>query len=389
MRRKLCTVNKCRKWKDLNENGVCPDHINSPNDQPEDVCKCSKCNNDVNENDAAINCDLCNKWFHRCCTDIKPDIYDLIDPEQEESPKGFQWYCDSCLPAITTLINNFRAKKDAGTHSVSTAVQFNCSKVPVCEDFRHGVCVHGMSGRKEVGEKKACSFRHPKECIKFCQFGMDPEFGCTDLECRFLHPVLCRYSLRSSYCDNEKCTYTHLKGTKRKHPTPNSLQAAVGARQGQQKKVGSRQNNQFSKYDPRSLGFRSYAQNKRLIREQERYPEQQRGNDCDFHYDESEFPHFNTIPTQQVDQKTNAHQSSEICKPTEDQTFLELLNIVKSIQQSQTSLENKFQEEIQALRRMIPPQIPPQIPSQFQNPQFSQILNQLHPQQNQFLNPQC
>ena len=177
---------------------------------------------------------------------------------------------------------------------------------------------------------------------------MNPEYGCTDLECRFLHPVLCRYSLRSSYCDNEKCTYTHLKGTKRKYPSPNSLQTAVHARQDQQKNLGPRRNNQFSKYDPRSLGFRSYAQNKRLIREQESYPEQQHVNDCDFHYDESEFPHFNTIPAQQVDQKKKSHQSSEIRKPTEYQAFLELLNVVKSIQQSQATLENKFQEEIQA-----------------------------------------
>ena len=72
--------------------------------------------------------------------------------------------------------------------------------------------------KKTVGDRTSCSFRHPKKCTKYCQFGTEPSYGCTNPECncKFLHPILCRYSVISSHCNNDSCTYTHLKGTKRK-----------------------------------------------------------------------------------------------------------------------------------------------------------------------------
>ena len=35
--------------------------------------------------------------------------------------------------------------------------------------------------------------------------------------CKFYHPILCRYSVRERLCTNEKCTFVHLTGTRRHH----------------------------------------------------------------------------------------------------------------------------------------------------------------------------
>ena len=100
---------------------VCPDRIAMNDEIVEEVCECFICSIVVNENDAAINnCELCNKWFHRNCTDIKQPLYDMLDPEQGDPRNGIQWYCETCLPTITTLIANFQKQRDAQTQIVST-----------------------------------------------------------------------------------------------------------------------------------------------------------------------------------------------------------------------------------------------------------------------------
>ena len=103
MTRTTCKISKCRKWKNLNDNGVCPDHTSANHTDEQEICKCNTCSLVVNDNDLAINCELCNEWCHISCSTIGQTLYELIDPEEGDPPVGFQWFCDTCLPNIDNL----------------------------------------------------------------------------------------------------------------------------------------------------------------------------------------------------------------------------------------------------------------------------------------------
>ena len=86
---------------------------------------------------------------------------------------------------------------------------------PTCQKYIRGSCPHGISGKTPVNGQ-ICSFRHPKRCMKFCRNGPYSKYGCDKgRECQYMHPVLCKYSLKFRKCTNLRCKFTHLKFTKR------------------------------------------------------------------------------------------------------------------------------------------------------------------------------
>ena len=53
-------------------------------------------------------------------------------------------------------------------------------------------------------------------CSKFLQHGTRQPHGCNrGKSCKQFHPLMCMDSLKKSECLNEKCTYNHIKGTRR------------------------------------------------------------------------------------------------------------------------------------------------------------------------------
>ena len=88
------------------------------------------------------------------------------------------------------------------------------AKADVCPLYKKRQCPHGPSGQDEI-EGKVCQYTHPRKCLKFCRFGKR-KGGCTKgNSCKYYHPVLCKFSVKSNRCLNPECTYTHLKGTMR------------------------------------------------------------------------------------------------------------------------------------------------------------------------------
>ena len=86
---------------------------------------------------------------------------------------------------------------------------------PTCQKYIRGSCPHGISGKTPVNGQ-ICSFSHPKRCMKFCRNGPYSKYGCDKgRECQYMHPVLCKYSLKFRKCTNLRCKFTHLKFTKR------------------------------------------------------------------------------------------------------------------------------------------------------------------------------
>ena len=79
----------------------------------------------------------------------------------------------------------------------------------ICSFYRRGNCRFGISG-------KGCSRSHPKPCRKLLQHGNKGPRGCSEgSKCPKFHPQICSSSLTRGECLNEKCTFPHVKGTRR------------------------------------------------------------------------------------------------------------------------------------------------------------------------------
>ena len=77
--------------------------------------------------------------------------------------------------------------------------------VPICRHLKAGKWKFGIKGKNNEGK---CPFRHIPKCNKF----MRNAKGCSDKECKFLHPFVCRLPyLNSGRCERSDCTFAHIK----------------------------------------------------------------------------------------------------------------------------------------------------------------------------------
>ena len=86
----------------------------------------------------------------------------------------------------------------------------------ICSLYRIGTFPHGLYGNKLVNDKK-CELERPKSCRRYMAYGSRGPRGCRPgSNCTLYHPVLCRYSVKDRICTNQNCSFTHLKGTRRR-----------------------------------------------------------------------------------------------------------------------------------------------------------------------------
>ena len=96
--------------------------------------------------------------------------------------------------------NDYRDRSDQRVEAIRTHI---------CSFYRRGTCRFGISG-------KGCSRSHPKPCRKLLQHGNKSPRGCSEgSKCPKFHPQICSSSLTRGECLNEKCTFPHVKGTRR------------------------------------------------------------------------------------------------------------------------------------------------------------------------------
>ena len=93
----------------------------------------------------------------------------------------------------------------------------NLNKAKICKFYAKGSCKHGRKGSN-------CKFQHPEVCRKLLKFGNKSQKGCNKgTKCSKFHPRMCSSSIINKVCFNHRCTYTHVKGTKRNKDHLNSL----------------------------------------------------------------------------------------------------------------------------------------------------------------------
>ena len=194
--------------------------------------KCPKCRTFYSvgiDDTPTVSCSSCDQGAHDSCyKDLGPILVDY---------PGVKYLCSRCVdskPTRKATTVDATPSLDSIVHGRDTSLphssSFNHTEIqhddeerdedslPICEKYRRGSCPHGISGRTLFNGKK-CDYSHPKRCQKFCKYGPDSREGCEKgRDCDLLHPILCRYALRSKMCLNLQCKFTHIKGTKRIKP---------------------------------------------------------------------------------------------------------------------------------------------------------------------------
>ena len=358
MTRRSCTADGCKKYKNLDADGFCPNH-KSDDSVTEDNSECSKCKTDVGDDDEGIQCDLCLNWYHLKCTDLTTDSYKCFT---DDTVIGIKWFCEKCVHKIENLISQIQtsqnnnvvpphdgiknnAKDPASSSSISAA------RIPTCENYRHGTCLHGISGKKVVDDKM-CPFRHPRKCIRYCRFGSGNSKGCSNFECKFFHPILCRNSVKEGICLKDDCTYTHLVGTRRTMRNPVNYPD-----------YGFPLHNE-SRYQYRYPGNSNYnhtgMQREKYTVKNTQARAKVYNDSSNFHYHESDFPKLDVeTPVQMKHTGTgyDLHKNSSntgLGLNQQDlaprQNFLDLAQAIYSLQTFQQSL----QHELSSIKTLLP-----------------------------------
>ena len=218
--------------------------------------QCEECSSTyrINIGDQPLfKCHICLRGSHNC-----DQLKKMSASLSNLRVAGIIWLCGSCSvahsgtppligdvspPPVNIVETSNSAAEGGPTVDVRNPPIVNGGPIPqqggvaavICKKYKKGNCPHGLRGNKLVNGQK-CPHQHPRSCNKFCAFGSRGPRGCNrGASCQYFHPMLCRLSLRSRECTNEKCTFVHLKGTIRKPAAmslppesgPNSVESQV------------------------------------------------------------------------------------------------------------------------------------------------------------------
>ena len=323
---------------------------------------------------------------------LKNNNRDITSGGNDSPPSlvyGIKWLCLSCLTFMENFLKRSKQSVDAKlqTNVVEKGTQFNSICTPVCEEYKHGSCVHGLKGTREI-DGKVCDFKHPKKCLAYCKFGNDYYKGCNTVNCKFFHPIICRNSMKYKVCIIENCTYTHLVGTRRKapnHQPGNKLKQRDHApyRSKRNEYPINTQRTKYSNFDANKLGFYGYRQQ----HQDDQYQGagfQGTGVRQEYTYQEQDFPQVQNYDTNLASKPNhsanNVPQNNSYSNQNLNDGFLDIITTLKTIQATQTSFQQaqtSFQQELYELKKRIQPQLS-QHP-QNQNQIFPNNQTQMHP----------
>ena len=201
-----------------------------------------------------FHCHMCFRGSHDCS--VVSGLHDVLTQASIDLPSSYVWLCKSCKESSVPIASRKRKTPHDSVNITDPAIlarlnadaissskvssprnetvdsfkqnheELNCKELNskldkvvrerVCEKYKRGKCPHGLRGKKEH-DGRICEFEHPKYCAKYCRFGAQRKFGCNKgSDCKFFHPVLCKFSVKNKLCTNSECTFIHLKGTRRK-----------------------------------------------------------------------------------------------------------------------------------------------------------------------------
>ena len=72
-----------------------------------DDASCMKCQDIVNKDSKALQCDFCSGWVHISCADVSVKAYTTL-----QSMKGSMWLCDTCQDEFPNIPAKIAALTD-------------------------------------------------------------------------------------------------------------------------------------------------------------------------------------------------------------------------------------------------------------------------------------
>ena len=78
--------------------------FNAQNPNAPPIYPCGICHHEVHDNDQAMFCESgCNFWFHRACTGLTEQAYQMLTAEVYA-----EWVCDRCLQSKSVPLVKFK-----------------------------------------------------------------------------------------------------------------------------------------------------------------------------------------------------------------------------------------------------------------------------------------
>ena len=104
--RVYCTVSRCSRWANINNDGLCPKHVAlAEKDKGEVIYKCLECDMECKKDQPAVLCDRCDTWAHITCINMPRDIYDMIF--KEGNIAGMRYFCPKCDEKVTEAMEKY------------------------------------------------------------------------------------------------------------------------------------------------------------------------------------------------------------------------------------------------------------------------------------------
>ena len=69
--------------------------------------RCSDCSKIVTDRDAAIQCEICEVWFHAGCQNVSDEAYKAL-----KEIESLHWYCDGCNRGASKILHMMSAIKE-------------------------------------------------------------------------------------------------------------------------------------------------------------------------------------------------------------------------------------------------------------------------------------
>lgn len=95
---------------------------------------CPDCDKSVEDTDSALECEICENWFHINCEDLEEEDYTFLSVH-----KTVHWYCKSCnknVAKVIKLVSSLKGKVEVIEKNVSTL----SAQVAVCENKLSSIC---------------------------------------------------------------------------------------------------------------------------------------------------------------------------------------------------------------------------------------------------------
>src|SRR4051812_29005702 len=78
---------------------------------------CPSCDKAVKDTDLALECEICESWFHIKCEDVSDEEYTFLGAH-----KSIHWYCNAChksVASVSKLFSSVKQKVDSVDREVS------------------------------------------------------------------------------------------------------------------------------------------------------------------------------------------------------------------------------------------------------------------------------